>query len=109
MRQAGRNVRIVPKVLIADRINAGRTIFPQCRFDVDRCALGIDRLRYFQWGPVSKLGVASKEPLHNIASHGGEAFTRAGQVLRQPVREEKRGPQPVQWPQRATKSYAPFS
>lgn len=89
MRDAGRNVRLVPKVPIADRINAGRTIFPQCRIDADKCADGIQALRHFQWSPINeKTGVSgSREPLHNWASHAAEAWTRAGQVLEMPVKD----------------------
>ena len=89
MRDAGRTVRLVPKVHIAERINAGRTIFPQCRFDADKCADGIQALRHFQWGPINeKLGMpSSREPLHNWASHASEAFTRAGQTLELPVKD----------------------
>ena len=108
MRAAGRNVRIVPKVLVTDRINAGRTIFPHCRFDETKCALGLDRLRYYRWAPPSKLGIVAREPLHDIASHGGEAFTRAGQVLRTPQREVPKEKRVVQPPRRSTQGYAPF-
>lgn len=93
MRDAGRNVRLVPKVPIADRINAGRTIFPQCRFDADKCADGIQALRHFQWGPIDeKLQVGkSRDPLHNWASHAAESFTRTAQALEMP---EKAMPPP---------------
>lgn len=86
MRDAKRNVRLVAKVPIRDRINAARTIFPQCRFDAEKCADGIQALRHFQWGPVDeKLGtITGREPLHNWASHAAEAFTRAGQALQMP-------------------------
>lgn len=87
MRNANRHVRIVPKVLIGDRINAGRTIMPQCRFDVEKCADGLQLLRRYQWGPTNEHGVTKKEPLHNEASHAGEAFTRLGQAVRMPKSE----------------------
>lgn len=92
MRAAGRNVRIVPKVPITDRINAGRTIMPQCRFDADKCADGLQLLRRYQWGPPNEHGVTKSEPLHNEASHAGEAFTRAGQAVRMPKNEAKPKP-----------------
>lgn len=95
MRDANRNVRLVAKVPIADRVNAARTIFPQCRFDENKCADGIQALRHFQWGPLNeKLGVrAGRDPSHNWASHASEAFTRAGQALTMP---KKTPPPPKQ-------------
>lgn len=118
MRSAGRNVRIVPKVLISDRINSARTIFPQCRFDEVKCADGIQALRHYQWElstdhgeirlhPITKQPLTKREPLHNWASHAGEAFTRAGQALRQPVKDLEEKQRPVQ-PARKPGAYAPF-
>src|SRR5262249_25021158 len=56
MRQAGRTVRIVPKLFIADSINAARSVFRQCRFDRQRCADGLQALRHYQWGPLPGSG-----------------------------------------------------
>lgn len=89
MRDAGRNVRIVQKVYVADRINAARTIFPLCRFDENKCADGIQALRHYQWGPPNKQGVPKREPLHDWASHAADAFTIAANALRQPRKEPK--------------------
>lgn len=74
MRAAGRNVRIAPKMLVATGINAARTIFPQCWFDRDACAEGLRALKSYQWGPASAHGVLKREPLHDWASHGADAF-----------------------------------
>jgi phage terminase large subunit len=90
MRGAGRNVQIVPKLYVADGINAARTIFPQCRFDAEKCADGLQALRHYQWGPVNERGVRSAEPLHNWASHASDAFRGAAVALKQPEREERR-------------------
>lgn len=84
MRDAGRNVRVAAKMAVHDRINAARTVFPQCRFDADRCKDGIHRLRHYQWGPATKLGVERREPLHDAASHGADAFCTLAVSIRQP-------------------------
>lgn len=89
MRNAGRNPRLVPKMLITDQINAARTIFPQCRFDKEKCADGIQALRHYQWPPLSAEGVGQRKPLHNWASHASSAFCGAAVAIRQP-----KGPQP---------------
>ncbi len=94
MRAAGRNVRVAPKLYVSDRINAGRTIFPQCRFDVTKCADGLQALRHYQWGPVSTNGNEPRQPLHNWASHGSDAFQVCAVSIRQPERQNAPPPPP---------------
>ncbi len=102
MRDAGRNVRVAAKMAVHDRINAARTIFPQCRFDADKCRDGIQRLRHYQWGPPTKLGVERNAPLHDAASHGADSFCTAAVSIKQP----KNTP-PVQ--QRQEEEYSAYS
>lgn len=104
MRQAGRKVRIVPKMLVSDGINAARTIFPQCRFDEDKCRTGLTWLRLYQWGAPSKDGVRKREPLHNAASHAADAFRGAAIAVKTPE-EKKASAAPPPPPSR---EYAPF-
>ena len=94
MRGAGRRVRIAPKLHVADRINAGRTIFPQVQFDRDECQDGIQALRRYQWGEPNKHGVLGREPLHNDASHGADAFQTFAVCAKQPKTEEKKAQPP---------------
>lgn len=88
MRQAGRKVRVVPKMLVTAGINSARTIFPQCRFDETRCADGVQALRHYQWGEQTdkekQLGIKKEAPLHNWASHAADAFRGAAISVRQP-------------------------
>lgn len=84
MRQAGRKPRLIPKMLITDQLNAARTIFPQCRFDANKCADGLQALRHYQWPPLSAAGVGQRKPLHNWASHASSAFCGAAVAVRQP-------------------------
>ncbi len=88
MRVAGRKVRIAPKLHIHDGINAARTIFPQCRFDRDKCADGLMALRRYQWGKLNSQGVARREPLHDTWSHGADAFRTLAVAIRQPAEPE---------------------
>ena len=67
MRAAGRRVRVAPKLQITSGINAARTILPQCRFDAERCADGLQALRHYQWGELAKTGREARQPLHNWA------------------------------------------
>lgn len=106
MRGAGRSVRIVPKLYVADRINAARTIFPQCRFNRDKCDSGLRALRMYQWGEVTKKGIAPTAPLHDDASHGADAFCGLAVAVRQtPAPKPKQPPKQVFRPQ----AYMPFA
>jgi len=74
MRKAGRRVTIVPRLSVADGINAARTVFGQCWFDREKCSDGIQALRHYTYGEKEELGVKTKEPVHNWASHAADAF-----------------------------------
>jgi phage terminase large subunit len=74
MRQAGRRVSIVPQLSVADGINAARSMFDRCWFDAEKCSDGIMRLRHYRYGDREELGVKTKEPVHDLASHGSDAF-----------------------------------
>ena len=97
MRAAGRTPRIAPKMSVTETINAARTIFPNCYFDMEKCADGIQTLRHYAWKPDAhaddhrdpRQGFAhqtpvQKEPLHNWASHGASGFRTAAVCIRQP-------------------------
>lgn len=74
MRDLGRNVRVQPQLSIAEGINAARTVFTNCYFDKVQCADGIHSLRHYQYEVDPDTGMFSKNPLHNAASHGADAF-----------------------------------
>lgn len=89
MRVAGRRVQIAPKVSVADGINAARTIFGQCWFDEDKCADGLQALRHYRYEKDEDLDTYKRNPLHDWASHGADAFRYLALSL-QPRRERKR-------------------
>jgi phage terminase large subunit len=66
--------KIVPKLSVADKMNAARTIFSSCYFDKEHCAEGLHALRYYQYivDPVTKR--FSTLPDHNWASDAADAF-----------------------------------
>jgi phage terminase large subunit len=68
------HVRLVPKLGVADKINAARTVFPSCYFDKEKCAEGLHALRHYQYSvdPVTKK--FSLNPDHNWASDAADAF-----------------------------------
>jgi len=87
MRSAGRKVRIGPKLLKPDALNAGRTLFPLCRFDAVKCADGIQALRHYQWDRT-ELEPGKRKPLHDQYSHGADAFLTAAVS----IKREKHAP-----------------
>lgn len=106
LRAAGRKVRIAPKMHVVTGINAARTIFPQCWFDETKCADGLQSLRHYQMGEpsgatpdvivrksgvvLSADGIEKREPLHNWASHGSDAFRTMAVTIKQPAVDRER-------------------
>jgi phage terminase large subunit len=72
-RNAGWRVRIVPKLSVADGINAARTLFPSFWFDRERCSDGLQALRHYRYD-IDPNGQFSRNPLHDAASHGADAL-----------------------------------
>ena len=92
MRAAGRKVIIVPRVarkLIG--IQAARTIFPNCYFDEDKCADGLNALRRYCYEVDKNTGQWSREPMHDDNSHAADAFQTMAQSLTD--EKQKRTPQ----------------
>lgn len=78
-------VGIVPQSSIADRINAARHVMPRCRFDRERCALGIEALRAWSYEYDEDTKTFSRQPRHDWASHPGDGFSYGAQILSQMV------------------------
>jgi phage terminase large subunit len=87
-------VEIVPQVKVAHRVNAARTVIKSCRFHVERCKEGLKGLRawQFEWDDEKKL--MSKEPIHDWASHPGDAFSYGAEIMVQRAIEPKK-PEPL--------------
>lgn len=106
LREARRNVRIVPKLLVTDQINAARLFWNQCRFDQAKCADGLQALAHYQWdtrdakpeeldpraGRDDSKVRKGREPLHNWASHASSAFMGCAVAVKQPQVEAPAGP-----------------
>lgn len=86
VRATGRDVVIVPKLTVTDGINAARTIFRQCWFDRDKCRTGIKALAHYKYGETQK-GLTTREPVHDWASHGSDAFRYMAVAITTPQRE----------------------
>jgi phage terminase large subunit len=73
------NVRVLraagaERVLVADGINAARSILPRCWFDKTKCAKGIEALKAYrrEWDEQKK--TFHDRPLHDWASDPADAF-----------------------------------
>jgi phage terminase large subunit len=73
-RASGRSVRIVPRLSVTDGINAAREIFPNVWIDKDKCADGLNALRHYRFEVIQDSGTFSRQPVHDWASHGADAF-----------------------------------
>lgn len=72
--ELGRKPRIVPDHTLDDGINAARRMLRRCRFDAERCDLGIEALRQYkrEWDDDKK--AFKDKPLHDWTSHAADAF-----------------------------------
>lgn len=87
VRQANYRVRIVTKLSPTDGINAARIIFPNCWFDAEKCEEGLNALRHYRYRVID--GQLSKDPLHDWASDGADAFRYMAVSLAAPRESSK--------------------
>lgn len=74
LEKAGYRVVVLPAERVADGINAARGIFGRCVFDQEKTKRLLECLVNYRrkWNEENK--IYSKEPLHDWASHGADAF-----------------------------------
>lgn len=84
MWDAGHRVRIVPKLTVAAGIDAARLLFARCWFDEDLCADGLQALRNYRYEVDEATQQFSKNPLHDWASHGADAFRYFAVAIAEP-------------------------
>ena len=84
VRSAGYKVQIVDKVSVVDSINAARTIFPKCYFDKLNCDQGLQCLRHYRYDVDPETKQFSKNPVHDIYSHGADAWRYVGLIVNEP-------------------------
>lgn len=89
MREAGRKVRIVPNLSVADGINAARTAFPNLWFDAEKCADGLQCLRRYRYDVDAQSGRVSKNPMHDENSHAADALRYLALGMKEPRKPVK--------------------
>jgi len=72
--QMGIYFNVIPRLPIADGINAARTIFHRCWFDKNECKGGLDSLFNYRREYDDKKGEYRAKPVHDWSSHGADAF-----------------------------------
>ena len=70
----GIRFKVVPKMKIADGINAARLLIPKCYFDKDNCATGIEMLKQYRQEWDEKRKIFRDQPRHDFTSHAADAF-----------------------------------
>lgn len=89
----GKNVRIVPRIARKTLgIDAARSIFAQCVFDKLNTTDGLQCLRHYRYAKDEETGRISKEPKHDIWSHGADAFLCFAQHHKRPQTKPKSKP-----------------
>jgi phage terminase large subunit len=86
----GYKVKIVPNLSETDQMSSTRAIFNRCWFDAEKCAEGIQALKHYRYEFDEALGVFSRVPLHDWASHASKAFQYFAVAIREPERERAR-------------------
>lgn len=89
IRAHGFQVRVMPKLSIADGINAARQIFGRCWFDQHKTADLLQCLRNYQWDEEHR---GKLEPLHDENSHAADAFRLMALSIRSPSKRPERHP-----------------
>lgn len=89
-------VRVVPPTKKSDQISAARTVIQRCAFNKTECEAGLDGLLAWEFEYNEDLGVFSREPRHDWASHPSDAFAYGAVVLQEakpaPKEEDTRWP-----------------
>lgn len=99
VRNAGYKTRILDRVPVVDSINAARTIFGRCYFDRENCAEGLQCLRHYRYDVDPDTKQFSRSPLHDVYSHGADAFRYIALMVSEPRRTRQRqvAPAPQHW------------
>ena len=74
LREAGLNVKVLPRLSVDDGIQSVRRLVPRCWFNMPKVKQGLDCVRNYRREYDEKRNVFYDKPLHDWASHGSDAF-----------------------------------
>ena len=70
----GIRFEVMPPSKLEDGINATRMTFPRCYFDETKCRAGLEALQNYRWDFNQRLDEFKPTPVHDVWSHGADAF-----------------------------------
>jgi len=70
----GIRFKVIPRMKVADGINAARMLIPKCYFDKEKTYQGVEALKAYQKKWDDKNQCFKNRPIHNFASHPADAF-----------------------------------
>ena len=70
----GLRFKVIPKMKVADGINAARMLLPKCYFDRDKCTTGVEMLRQYRQEWDERRKMFRDHPRHDFTSHAADAF-----------------------------------
>lgn len=91
----GINFEVAPRIHadaggeVEEGIHAARMLFPRCWFDRDKCKDGLEALMNYRRDYNQKLGEFKATPVHDVASHGADAFRYLAVWHKTPEQERK--------------------
>lgn len=91
--ELGIKAKVVNATSQQNQIEGTRATMPHCWFDSERCKEGIRCLKKYSFKLNDQTGSYSKEPVHDIYSHGADAFEIIAQVWKS-VRLPENKPKP---------------
>lgn len=83
---------IAPRLDKQEQIQAARATFPHCRFDGDKCEIGIDHLKAYRREFDEENNVFSTLPKHDGSSHAADGFTSVAVTWRRSKMESPEVP-----------------
>lgn len=86
--ELGITFEVVPNVPIDDGINAAKLLFRRCWFDAEKTAVGVEALAHYRRKYNTNLKEFTNVPVHDMYSHGADAF-RYLAVCHKPPEEEQ--------------------
>lgn len=82
-------VGVVPLAKKPDQISAARRVIVKSEFHREMCEKGLDGLRAWEFEWNDDDNIFSREPLHNWASHPGDAYAYGAQIMEERVIQPK--------------------
>lgn len=83
------HVKCAPRTAKLHSINAGQVVMRNCRFDKERCAVGLNALRSWAYKYDPDRKSYSKEPVDDWAADASDAFCEGAKMLKERIMEVK--------------------